>query len=93
MSQPITDQQHPTQGPDPESVNVNRETPTTSKAPEYVKVTQYLKMILDKPGKIQSVLAHVFMWITLAGFLVLPTTFPQIEITVNTVQFTRNIGV
>ena len=40
-------------------------------------------MVLDKPPKI-----HVFMWITLAGFLVLPTTFPQLEITVSTVQFT-----
>ncbi|KAI0264076.1 hypothetical protein BGY98DRAFT_484964 [Russula aff. rugulosa BPL654] len=82
-SQHIAVQQLPTQG-DPES-----------KPPKYVtvNVTRYLEMVLDKPPKIHVFMTHVFMWITLAGFLVLPTTFPQLEITVSTVQFTRNIGV
>jgi predicted metal-binding membrane protein len=56
-----------------------------------------LKRLLD-PHNLVNILAYVFMWIVLAGFLVLPGSFPQIQTIVNksgelrkVVQFMRNI--
>jgi hypothetical protein len=103
-SQPITPHQLPTQGPDPESgiqVKPRQETPTTveDSGRKLVEVTKYLNMLLDEPGRLSSILVHVFMWIILAGFLVIPSSFPQIQKIVSSsgelssvVQFTRNIG-
>ena len=55
-------------------------------------------MVLDEPPNLFNILAWIFMWIVLAGFLVLPSSFPQIEEHVNSsgeiakaVKFTQNI--
>lgn len=52
----------------------------------------------EKPRSIFSILAWVFLWISLVGFLVLPSSFPQIEKFLNesgeltkVVQFTQNV--
>ena len=65
---------------------------------DYVVKTRYLMMVLDEPPDIFNILAWIFMWIVLAGFLVLPSSFPQIEEHVNSlgeiakaVNFTQNI--
>ena len=54
--------------------------------------------ILFGPHDFFSILAGVFMWIVLAGFLVLPASFPEIQNLVNKsgeiskiVRFMRNI--
>ena len=65
---------------------------------DHVVKTRYLMMVLDEPPNIFNILAWIFMWIVLAGFLVLPSSFPQIEEHVNpsnqlakVVNFTQNI--
>jgi hypothetical protein len=54
--------------------------------------------MLFEPHDFFSILAGVFMWIVLAGFLVLPGSFPEIQNFVNSsgelgkvVRFMRNI--
>jgi len=103
LSQPISPHQPPTQDPDLESGYQERPrqgTPATLGDLEAAKivVTRYLKMLLDEPHNLFSILACVFMWIVLAGFLVLPDSFPKVQNVVNksgeltkVVQFTRNI--
>ena len=102
-SQPTITHQPPTQGPYLESGNQEKppqETPATSGHPENRKVvlTQYLSMLIKQPHIIYNILAWFFLWISLAGFLVLPSSFPQIEKFLNesgeltkVVQSTQNV--
>jgi hypothetical protein len=41
--------------------------------------TEFTDMVFEPVPLLYSVLSYVFMWTMLAGFLVLPTTFPYIE--------------
>jgi hypothetical protein len=105
LSQRISAHQLPTQSPDPESVNQEKppqEQPATlgeEIEAARVVVTRYLKMLLEEPHNLFNILACIFMWIVLAGFLILPSSFPQIqkiasgsgELT-KVVNFTHNIG-
>jgi hypothetical protein len=101
-SQTISAHQPPTQSPDPESSK--KESPPQEMPAKlgYLKaakiaLTRDLKRLLD-PHNLVNILAYLFMWIVLAGFLVLPGSFPQIQTIVDksgelrkVVQFMRNI--
>jgi hypothetical protein len=79
-SQTISAHQPSTQGPDPGSGNQERppqETPATLGYLKAAKIvlTRDRKMLLD-PHNFLSIMAAVFMWIVLAGLLVLPGSLP-----------------
>lgn len=83
LSQTISAHQPPSQYPEPESGNQEgppKETSTTFGHLEAVS-TRYVNMVLhdSEPHDIFGVLAGVFMWIALAGFLVLPGSFPKLK--------------
>src|SRR6266852_4205078 len=87
-SQPISANQPPTQSPDPESGSQENPPHTHATLGDEIEaakivVTRYLNMLLDEPHNLFSILACIFMWIVLAGFLVLPSSFPKIQKIVN----------
>ena len=74
------DEKDPIQVLNPESSKQENEIlPVNSEAE--TSFTKYLKMLRSEPGAIvSSLLAEGSMWLSLAGFLFLPGSFPQIEI-------------
>lgn len=101
-SQTTSAHQPPTQGPDPGSGKQGSPPQAMPRKLGYLNAAgmalkRDLKRLLD-PHNLVNILAYVFMWIVLAGFLVLPGSFPQIQTIVNksgelrkVVQFMRNI--
>ena len=54
-------------------------TAVTARSNNTIVESDYIKMVLNAPSSWYSVFATVFLWILLAGFLVLPSTFPNVE--------------
>jgi hypothetical protein len=54
-------------------------TAVTARSNNTMVESDYTKMVFNSPSSWYSFFATVFLWILLAGFLVLPSTFPNVE--------------
>jgi hypothetical protein len=63
----------------PEKPTLTSGTPKAGGTGNTIAPSPYITMVLEPVSIWYDVLSNVFMWIILAGFLVLPSTFPNLE--------------